>query len=173
MIQFNSNGTTLSKHEALHSAKTNSRNVLFHLLLLSNVHFFCVASIIFFCLWVSFIIEIRSFSSSPWVFFFFFFELVSDEKNKTRELCVESLTKRKTFLITHPPPMEIPAKNTIGLSIKKVTFTSVERKNRHLSYNFTLFHFFFLTHEDHTKTFTISVSKSIGPACSGMEIYHF
>ena len=50
--------------------------------------------------------------------------------------------------------MEIPAKNTIGLSIKKVTFTSVERKNRHLSYNFTLFHFFFLTHKDHTKTFT-------------------
>ena len=86
-----------------------------------------------------------------------FFELVSDEKkNETRERCVESLTKRKTFLIIHPPPMEIPAKNTMGLSIKKVTFTSVERKNRHLSYNFTLFHFFFLTHKDHTKTFTMS-----------------
>ena len=85
-----------------------------------------------------------------------FFELVSDEKNETRERCVESLTKRKTFPIIHPPPMEITAKNTIGLSIKKVTFTSVERKNRHLSYNFTLFHFFFLTHKDHTKTFTMS-----------------
>ena len=109
---------------------------------------FFVASVIFFCLGVSFIIEIRSFSSSPWGSFF---KLVSDEKNKTTELCVESLTKRITF-----PPMEIPAKNTIGLSIKKVTFTSVERKNRHLSYNFTLFHFFFLTHKDHTKTFIMS-----------------
>ena len=115
--------------------------------------------------------------------------------------------------------MEIPAKNTMGLSIKKVTFTSVERENRHLSYNFTLFHFFFLTHKDHTKTFTTSqkskfmrhiyffapqnsenksrglyfskalfeglifgrayvrgeicVSKSIEPACSGKEIYHY
>ena len=53
--------------------------------------------------------------------------------------------------------MEIPAKNTIGLSIKKVTFTSVERENRHLSYrDFTLFHFFFVTHKDYTKTFTMS-----------------
>ena len=42
MIQFNSNGTTLSKHEALQTAKTNGRNVLFHLLLLSNVHFFAL-----------------------------------------------------------------------------------------------------------------------------------
>ena len=52
--------------------------------------------------------------------------------------------------------MEIPAKNTMGLSIKKVKFTSVERKNRHLSYSFTPFHFFFVTHKDHTKTFTTS-----------------
>ena len=52
--------------------------------------------------------------------------------------------------------MEIPAKNTMGLSIKKVKFTSVERKNRHLSYTFTPFHFFFVTHKDHTKTFTTS-----------------
>ena len=45
--------------------------------------------------------------------------------------------------------MEIPAKNTMGLSIKKVKFTSVERKNRHLSYSFTPFHFFFVTHKAH------------------------
>ena len=80
IIQFNSNGTTLSKHEALDPAKTNGRNVLFQLLLLSNVHFFRVASVIFICLWVSFIIVIRSFSSSPWGSFF---KLVPDEKNKT------------------------------------------------------------------------------------------
>lgn len=48
--------------------------------------------------------------------------------NKTnKESFVESITKRKTFLYIHPPTMEIPeklAKNTIELSIKRVTFTS-------------------------------------------------
>ena len=121
MIQFNSNGTTLSKHEALHSAKTNGGNVLFHLLLLSNVHFFLLLLKISSVLGSLSLLRFDQFRPHLGGFF----ELVSDEKNKTRERCVESLTKRKTFLIIHPPPMEIPAKNTIGLSFffKKVTFT--------------------------------------------------
>ena len=54
---MSADSTTLRKHEALHSAKTNSQNVLFHLLLLSNAYRKCVfkktsfsvASLIFFC----------------------------------------------------------------------------------------------------------------------------
>ena len=39
-----------------------------------------------------------------------------------KERCVESLTKN--IPIIHSPAMEIPAKNTIGLPIKWITFTS-------------------------------------------------
>ena len=54
---MSADSTTLRRHEALHSAKTNSQNVLFHLLLLSNAYRKCVfkktsfsvASLIFFC----------------------------------------------------------------------------------------------------------------------------
>ena len=49
--------------------------------------------------------------------------------------------------------MEIPeklAKNTIELSIKRVTFTS--GTNRHFRANIHSFPFVCLSHEDHTKT---------------------
>ena len=74
-----------------------------------------------------------------------------------KKYCIESLTKRKTFPIIHPPLMETPAKNTIGLSIKRVTFTSGSNKKTVISPPiFTLLHFFFLSHKDHTKTLTMS-----------------
>ena len=70
-----------------------------------------------------------------------------------KKYCIESLTKRKTFLIIHPPLMEIPAKNTIGLSIERVTFTSGSNKKTVISPPiFTLLHFCFLSHKDHIKT---------------------
>ena len=64
------------------------------------------------------------------------------KKHETNELCVESLTKRETFLIIHQPAVEIPAKNTIGPPIKTVIFTSCKKKNRHFSSNIYSFPFF-------------------------------
>ena len=84
-----------------------------------------------------------------------FFKLAHEQKKNER--CVESLTKRKTFLIIHQPAMEIPGKNTVGLSTKRATFTSCTKRKTVISPPmFPLFHFFFLSRKDHTKTFTMS-----------------
>ena len=75
---------------------------------------------------------------------------------KKRERCVESLTKNVTFPTVHPPTMKIPAKNTIGLSIKKSNFCLRYKRKTVISPPIsTLFHFFCSSHKDHTKDFTI------------------
>ena len=76
---------------------------------------------------------------------------------KKRERCVESLTKNVTFPTVHPPAMEIPAKDTIGLSIKKSNFCFWYKRKTVISPPIsTLFHFFCSSHKDHAKDFTIS-----------------
>ena len=81
---------------------------------------------------------------------------LSMDKKKKRERYVESLTKNITFPTVHPPAMEIPATNTIGLSIKKSNFCLRYKRKIVISPPIsTLFHFFCSSHKDHTKDFTI------------------
>ena len=64
------------------------------------------------------------------------------KKHETNELCVESLTKRETFLIIHQPAVEIPAKNTIGPPIKTVIFTSCRKEKPSFLLQYLLFSIF-------------------------------
>ena len=80
---------------------------------------------------------------------------------KKRERCVESLTKNVTFPTVHPPAMEIPAKNTIGLSIKKSNFCLRYKRKTVISPPiFTLFHFFCSSHKDHIKDLLLAKNKN-------------
>ena len=80
---------------------------------------------------------------------------------KKRERCVESLTKNVTFPTVHPPAMEIPAKNTIGLSIKKSNFCfRCKRKTVISPPIFTLFHFFCSSHKDHIKDLLLAKNQN-------------
>ena len=85
----------------------------------------------------------------------------SMDKKKKRERCVESLTKNVTFPTVHPPAMEIPAKNTIGLSIKKSNFCfRCKRKTVISPPIFTLFHFFCSSHKDHIKDLLLAKNQN-------------
>ena len=91
------------------------------------------------------------------------YNLSMDQKNNNNksERCVESLTKSITFPTVHPPAMEIPAKNTIGLSIKKSNFCfQCKRKTVISPPIFTLFHFFCSSHKDRTKDLLLAKNQN-------------
>ena len=86
---------------------------------------------------------------------------INQKKKKTRERCVESLTKNITFPTVHPPAMEIPAKDTIGLSIKKSNFCFWYKRKTVISPPIsTLFHFFCSSHKDHTKALLFAKNQN-------------
>ena len=156
--------TIFSKHEALHSTKTNGGNVLFHLLVLSR----CLLKL---CFWkyISFrcffyiLLSCRCSLRFPFALHFLLFALfiICPWTKKKRERCVESLTRNITFPTVHPPPMEIPAKNTIGLSIKKSNFCfRCKRKTVISPPIFTLFHFFCSSHKDHIKDLLLAKNQN-------------
>ena len=79
----------------------------------------------------------------------------------TKKKNVESLTKNITFPTVHPSAMEIPAKNTIGLSIKKSNFCfRCKRKTLISPPMFTLFHFFCSSKKNHTKDLLLAKNQN-------------
>ena len=116
IIQFNSNGQLLwvnMKHS------TQLRRIV------ETFFFICCycQMFIFWLCFCNFLLSLGSLSSLKFDHFRphlgFFFQLVSHENNKTTELCVESLTKRKHFWLFIQSQWKFLQKTPWGCQLKK------------------------------------------------------
>lgn len=150
--------TTLSKHEVLHSAKTNGRSVLLHLLsfkclskTVKEITFRCFFNILLRCRY--------SLRNPLALHFVHFFELVHGQKTKQqqKERCVEPLKKNIHSVPDYSSTCHGNFREKHNRAVNQMSnvFSSINEKPSFRRQSF-LFLFFFLSHKDHTKSFTIS-----------------